>query len=600
MKIIDFSKYKELLNNILKESLDNKLKYLEKRSQNHLIIISSTKEITNSLTSIATKMNSQILTKNKIDKGNSINKNKKHLFKNINSPKPSIIKSSTGFKTPLRPTKKSIKTSGAKTVGNQKKLDSKIRNTIPYRKPDSSSIMIKKIKSFIPKKNNNINNEKEKANFNKTFMHSFHHNTNNNNNEKILKRKHSTISYNTKENEMKNKDNINKNFVTIDNSSQIKKNRNKNIGLVNRILKNVGNKNKFNIKDKLLNKTFDQRKTKIIKSDNSSSSSKALNKNKKNKDKEKNQNIKTIKEYNIKNDDKDNKNKIRIISMETNLQQDDQLFNYDEPLLISPITDNDFKKSELILNNKNQKKFKNIIEYFKNNEENYLKNIFEYLEIKDLLLLNKVSKYFNKNILNYFIKKLNEEKNKLEYQKILTINIPERNNFKNFEFSKGTSKSMELLNESIMNKIFQEEIPPRNEILFIYYVFFQLINNPIKNLYENKNDFWEKCRLFFLNESKGKIGNFLKDYLINNELDISDDNLYKLYKLVINKLYMIVPSYFNKVCSTTALMTFYLKDILTYLGISMEEEDIKQNGYWTYSNIINSIDKKINIIIKYK
>ena len=595
-KTEDFSDIKELLRNILKETFDGKLKYLEKRSQNHLSIISSTKSITNNITSIAIKMNSHILPKSKQEKGNSVNKTKKSsVFKNINSPKPSQIKSALGFKTPLSSAKRNIKSIGPKTVGNSKKTDSKINNTIPSRNKDLNSVTTVKTKSFTSKKNHN--NEKDKSKFNKTFAHSF------TNNEKTLKRKISVTSFNIKESGTLNKESLIKNNKKSDNSSQIKvKSKNKNNCLVNRVLKTEGNKNEFDIKDKLMNKTFERRKSKTYKNDNSSSSSKFFNKNKKSKEKEKNQNIKTIKEYNNKNKDKEKnkQNKIRITTMESNLQQDDQLYYRDDPLLISPITDKDFKKNELLIGYEIEEKIRNITDYFKDNKENIMPKIFEYLEIKDLLLLNKLSKYFHKNILNYFLKKLNEEKKIIEEQKSLTINTPEQNNFKNFEFSKGTSKSMELLNESIMSKAFQTETLPRYEILFIYQVFFQLINNPIKNLYDNKKEFWDKCRAFFIIESKGKIGDFLKNFIINEKIDISEDNLYRLYKLVNNKLYIIVPSYFNKVCSTTALITFFIKDILNFLGISMEKEDIKQNGYKTYSNIINSIDKKINIIIKYK
>lgn len=595
-KIEDFSNIKELLRNILKETFDGKLKYLEKRSQNHLSLISSTKSITNNITSIAIKMNSHILPKSKQEKGNSVNKTKKSsVFKNINSPKPSQIKSALGFKTPLSSAKRNIKSIGTKTVGNSKKTDSKINNTIQSRNKDLNSVTTVKTKSFTSKKNHN--NEKDKSKFNKTFAHSF------TNKEKTLKRKNSVTSFNIKENGTLNKESLIKNNKKSDNNSQIKvKSKNKNNCLVNRVLKTEGNKNDFDIKDKLMNKTFERRKSKTYKNDNSSSSSKLFNKNNKSKEKEKNKNIKTIKEYHNKNKDKEknNQNKIRITTMESNLQQDYQLFNRDDPLLISPITDNDFKKNELLIGYEIEEKIRNITDYFKDNKENIIQKIFEFLGVKDLLSLNKLSKYFHKNILNYFLKKLNEEKKIIEEQKGLTTITPEQNNFKNFEFSKGTSKSMELLNESIMSKAFQTETLPRYEILFIYQVFFQLINNPIKNLYDNKKEFWDKCRAFFIIESKGKIGDFLKNFIINEKIDISEDNLYRLYKLVNNKLYIIVPSYFNKVCSTTALLTFFIKDILNFLGISMEKEDIKQNGYKTYSNIINSIDKKINIIIKYK
>ena len=100
--------------------------------------------------------------------------------------------------------------------------------------------------------------------------------------------------------------------------------------------------------------------------------------------------------------------------------------------------------------------------------------------------------------------------------------------------------------------------------------------------------------MFFLNDGNTKIGDLLKEEILGkNKIDISEDNLYKIYKLSNNKLNIIVPSYINKICSNTALITFYIRDILNYLGISLDEEEVKQNGYWTFTHIINSIDKKI-------
>ena len=106
----------------------------------------------------------------------------------------------------------------------------------------------------------------------------------------------------------------------------------------------------------------------------------------------------------------------------------------------------------------------------------------------------------------------------------------------------------------------------------------------------------EKCCFYFLNEAKDKIGDMLINIVKDNKIDVSEDNLYKVYILVKDKLDIIVPSHFNKICSTTPLITFYIKDILNFLGISTDEDDIKQNGYWTYTFIINAIEKKINKI----
>ena len=80
-----FSKYKELLNNLFKESFGNKLNNLEKRTENHLSCISSTIELTKNITDLAIQIQNQIQLKNKEDKKNSLPK-KKQINKNIQSP----------------------------------------------------------------------------------------------------------------------------------------------------------------------------------------------------------------------------------------------------------------------------------------------------------------------------------------------------------------------------------------------------------------------------------------------------------------------------------------------------------------------------------
>jgi type III secretion system FlhB-like substrate exporter len=309
-------------------------------------------------------------------------------------------------------------------------------------------------------------------------------------------------------------------------------------------------------------------------------------------------NKKPQKETIIKNDKiNEEKNKAKLFSMERNFQKNDPLFN-DEPLLITPITDSDFQKGiEIFSNIKDNNK--NIIELFGDKEIN-LDKIFEFLSIMDITQLKRVSKFFKTKALNYFVKNLTETKNKLIAIRNEITNISEQKNLTDMKFSQETESSIKLLNENIMVKFFQESKPPRDDILFIFEVFFQLINKPMKDANNNKKVFWEKCSLYFLNEGNGKIGDMLINIVKNNKIDISEDNLYKIYKLVKDKLDIIVPSHFNKICSTTPLITLYIKDILNFLGISTDENDIKQNGYWTYTNIINSIEKKINKIKKFE
>ena len=63
------------------------------------------------------------------------------------------------------------------------------------------------------------------------------------------------------------------------------------------------------------------------------------------------------------------------------------------------------------------------------------------------------------------------------------------------KFSQGTESSIRLLNENIMIKFFQSSKPPREDILFIFEVFFQLINK--KDAYNNKKALWKNVVFIF-------------------------------------------------------------------------------------------------------
>ena len=593
-----FNEYKELLNNLFKETFDNKLKALEKKSKNQILIISSTKELTKNITSLSINMRNQILKKNK--KENSVNKNKKKSgLKNAHSPKSSFVKIPSRLKTPLKPAKKKYGSRILKTAGNSKQKDSKIKNKNKLINGSNNELnkTFEKSRTF---KNLNRNNKNSKNSLNidnekknKTLYSFYTKNNNNNYNKDNYRKRHSITSFKLKlKLKDKNLDNNNKTNV---------RNINQNCNLFNKVLKNMGNRTERNSFHKKLNKTFERRGSKHIKNENSSSSSQNQQKNKKSNNNENNNNSQNLQEYNNKINGTKKQN-IKLTFMELNLQKDNSFFK-DDSLLVTPLEDCDFLDHDLLFKKNELKeiiKKNNLIDYFCYKDETKITIIFEFLSKNDLMQLKSVSKYFNKNVLNYYLKCLNDKKNNLEKMKNEFINKLGPKDFKYFYFSKGTLRANELLNESIMSKFFQEEQPPRNDILFIYEVFFQLINNPIIQLKNNKKEFWKNCRLYFLNEGQGKTGNLLKNIIINNKIDISEDNLYKLYELVKNKLHIILPSYFSKISNITALITFSLKDILNFLGFSIDKEDIKHNGYWTYCQIIDSISKKINMIIKYQ
>jgi hypothetical protein len=131
MEIGKFSKYKALLDSLLKNSLDDKLKSLENRGKEHESIISTTKEITNNIALLTLKIQEQLLLNLKEKKKNSITKIKRTFIRNTTSPRSLIIKRrQSGLRTPMRPAQATSKISGMKTSGNDKKLDFKLRRHI--------------------------------------------------------------------------------------------------------------------------------------------------------------------------------------------------------------------------------------------------------------------------------------------------------------------------------------------------------------------------------------------------------------------------------------------------------------------------------------
>lgn len=293
---------------------------------------------------------------------------------------------------------------------------------------------------------------------------------------------------------------------------------------------------------------------------------------------------------------------LNMNKMESALQKDDDLLNNDDPLLISPITDLDFCHFRMSNNTINSEITENEkLHNFKienNINDKLFKIICDYINLIDLIQFKNISKHFNKLFFVYIKNKLEEDKNYFVKKKINfdEKNIPPKLTLKDFVISKGSTKAIQLLNEPSLNHLFFEDSPANNDILIIYRLFFQLINHPYKYIPKDKNeDFWKNCKYYFSHEIKGKTGELLKKTLDENMINIEGDNLYKIYKLVCKDLNKIYPTYYSKTCGTTGLISFFIKDILDFVGISNDEK-IQTRAYWTYIKIIESLDNKINHI----
>lgn len=647
----------DILQNLFKIKFESKLSTLEKNSQNHFTVLKNTLTNTKYITDLSIKIQKQIDERKMKDKRKNFSKISKST-KKINFTQNKLTKISVSHsKTPIR-TKtsrgiyKSInvtkrnnnsllnrmkKDSKNKALGYNIKIsnnnlddeDKSSKSPFSYRSIQKSSISKEKSlnnsprKNFMHKKNISTNVKRKKSNIGMEDL----------SRRSVLSNETSNIYLHTenskssllpiskkKRNSILNKKEKNNNIFKIHNRKSPKKNS----GLIGKMKKNLDKSSrsspfkrrsilKIDKKDENINKDYSN--------ENEYKNSSNIDMHKKD----------SMSEYNnkISNFDINSKSSIetigneKILSLENNLQKQQKLIDND-PLLISPLKDLYFVPKELgnnILKDeinyfsfspKEEEKQEKIIKcecsFFRDNsvfDDEYLNNILIFLSNRDIFELKNCSKSFHKLVVEYLIKMFDTERNNfIEKQNGLNLSveeIPQKLSLKNLTFSKGALKAIKLLNEEILNRIFLQENIPNKEIFIVYKIYFQLIKNQELIKYFNDSGdtiFWKKCRNYFLGLN-GKTGDCLNDIVSKKKLFIDSENIYKIYKLVQNDIDKITPTYFSKICGTTGLFVFFIKDILDFLGFS-NDKNLQKNAYWSYSEIINSLDSKINILNKYQ
>ena len=292
---------------------------------------------------------------------------------------------------------------------------------------------------------------------------------------------------------------------------------------------------------------------------------------------------------------KDNQSKIfddnedKIAELENNLMLNESLLVGNNDLDFIP-------KGLLINSNDLEITYHNLDFKTLDYAEQELPFILKYLSIQDYLNVISTCKVFKNITYEEILSHL--EKEKLKYQKKINVfnleQILTPYNPKDLILSKATLKAVNLLNQTLLTRLFTKTSVPIDDILLIYHIYFQLINHPITKEFNNKEIFWKKCIKYFREESNGKIGDLLLKNIKDN-IDLSSENIYKIIHILNGQFDKISPSYFATICGTTGLFVFFIKDIFDFLGI-YNDKKIHSNTYWTYKRIIDVINNKIEKI----
>ena len=611
-------KAKELIQRLLKESLDQRILNSERIARNQLISIKNTKDLTLSITNVTLRLSKQIQEKIKRDKekqtkvknqkGTSI-KNKK----GYSPHKSTTNKTSTNFyrsKTPSHYGKNGNNTIHSKTPLAKLKKD--------LSKSKSNTSLIKNKTSLKNNGINNKNNIRRKSLGQKTKSSLNFKNFNNMNDysiddlhtvsvTSIKTNKTNNININTVANSKLNQyKNLNKaskkkgglrQNLDISKDSKMSSNT-KNLNVTNNNINiNINTSSERNIIINLGKKKNGTGKQPIL--DNSAE------KNIKRKKTPFNKKAITETNLNIKKGEKTVEDEIDdILTMECKLQKEN-ILNDNDPLLILPMNDLDFVPKNLLRRASVRNEMRESRRYkitnfslLENMDKIFDTNMFIFLDIYTLVNLKNVSKNIHKLVIYYLIQYLQKEKREiLQIKDSLNItNIPEREDFENIVLNKGSKKAMQLLNESLLNHLFKDTKFPTDDIILIYRIYFQMINHPFSLIAKSDvYNFWEKCKLYFTSEQNGKTGDILLSMINQKKIDFSKNNEYQIYELAKGNYKKILPNYFSNICGTTGLFVFVIKDILEFMGITQKIKK-KENAFWTYTDILESIDEKINYL----
>ena len=605
-------KVKDILNKLLKDSFEQKLTLLEAKANKHSYIIKTTLETTKSITNLSIKMNKQIQEKIKKDKEKkSKSKSRTNRYgvgsrKGLSPNKSAISNTRSNFyraKTPSHISKPGTRNNKTPNIYGLKK---------ELMKSKSNMTLVKNSKSTLPNDNKtsrryNVRRKsmgkknKSSINFNNSNLDDLHTMSVSS----IKTNKTNTTTLNTLNNSRINNNMYNKN-----------KKRNTEINLRQNLVKSKDIKrrksglNNYNLSEK--NLIHISKKNTFMSMNNSHNDDKK-NKRKKtpfNKKNNNNNNDNESMKMNVssisysRRNDKSEDEMDDILTLENNLQKD-ELINNNDPLLILPLKDLDFvPKGLLKKNNLRDSTISNLgykissFDISQNIEKIKFKNIFDYLNLNELLPIKNVSKEFHQMVLWYFVEYLEKEKSDILIIKnsLNITEIPTREGIENMELSKGSKKATQLLNESLLNHLFKDEKIPVNDIILVYRIYFQMINHPFAKIAKIDIDkFWEKCKFYFTNEQNGKTGDILTNMINKKKIEVNGNNLYQIYNLVKGNFNKIVPNYFSSICGTTGLFVFIIKDVLEFLGFSQKIKKI-ENAYWTYMDIIDSINEKINLL----
>lgn len=136
-----------------------------------------------------------------------------------------------------------------------------------------------------------------------------------------------------------------------------------------------------------------------------------------------------------------------------------------------------------------------------------------------------------------------------------------------FALSKGGAKAIDIMTDPIYFGVFKHSMDKNKlkKIIIIYKIFCQFLLKEELVAITNQTDFWKEMCSYVMNSGYSKLNEFIKNEVELFDFDIK--NLIKIRKLVGNDPSIIIPTNYSKICPTTGLLSFAIKDAFEYCGL---------------------------------
>ena len=241
---------------------------------------------------------------------------------------------------------------------------------------------------------------------------------------------------------------------------------------------------------------------------------------------------------------------------------------------------NEFTLKKKYLSKKEKVKNTDVIAFFKK-EKNILKNIMKYLSQKESIYFYSINNYYNKERITYLDNKKEELLSILNLKKDETIenkineikrqfNKGNLSHIKKFEISEETKDKIKSINKEELLK----EIKNNNENLIVIYkiLFIFLGEEKIYNIV-NKDIFWKKCEIYFNDNSKRNIIDFIVQKILLFNFGVKEFNIIESL-LKENKDNII-----NEISNNKNYLIPLIKELLEYFGIIFSKDKTEGNIY---------------------